>query len=144
MKRTLAVLATTTLLSGLLVGTASAEPRECRSWDLVGAATFTGSVPRTTVAAPVGGGSIKLEGGRRNRDGASVVWAHHFGGRAGHKSVWMDVSFNRGASWIQCGPFETWGDSVDSRIHVTSPDPAWKMRACGWYEGGSSVCSRWY
>ncbi|MGW0523758.1 hypothetical protein [Crossiella sp. NPDC003009] len=76
-----------------------------------GAATFTGSVPRTTVAAP-------------------VVWAHHFGGRAGHKSVWLDVSFNRGASWIQCGPFETWGDSVDSRIHVTSPDPA-------------SVCSRW-
>ncbi|RBQ13797.1 hypothetical protein DP939_43970 [Spongiactinospora rosea] len=92
-----------------------------------------------------GGGEVILEKGKRRSDGRNVVWGHFPPNGVGHRDVWMDVSFNGGATWIQCGPFGGAGsENLDTKFHVTSPSPSWKMRACGKNARHRLRCTAWY
>ncbi|QXJ24757.1 hypothetical protein AGRA3207_006148 [Actinomadura graeca] len=124
---------------------ATASVKDCDSW--------TWPHPNTThlrtvrqVAVP-GGGAVKLEEGKSNANGKKVVWGHFPPNRAGKgKYLWMDVSFDHGRTWLQCGPFRTSnGDDKATKFHFTSPDPAWRMRACGSNVGIEQfACTTWY
>jgi hypothetical protein len=82
-------------------------------------------------------------------NGRQIAWARVEDGY-GNPRVWMDISYNGGADWYQCGPVRrdtTNTGQVWTQATYTSTDPNLKMRACaddpGTYSGDACTTPWW-
>jgi hypothetical protein len=137
----LAALALTLTATAVTAGQASATPADCASWPSAANATnaYIGASE-----SPGDSTYVNLWFGKINGRGAG--WAS-ISGFSGDK-VWLDVTHNRGASWVQCGPFALSGSGRLGKrtpAHYTNPDPNVLFRACGREANAvRSICSGWY
>jgi hypothetical protein len=141
----------TALVIGLLTlvvnpAPAGATPAQCER----GANGFI-DIPNTLVGTQVGqpaaewaGRKITLEYTRRG--GGTYGFARISGGTPyPTDSVWMDVSNDGGANWIQCGPFDASRlTSVTSAAYPTSSSSQRKFRACGKVYVLRVLCTPWW
>lgn len=125
---------------------ASASPADCER----GANGFI-DIPNTLAGTQVGqpaeewaGRKVTLEYTRRG--GGTYGFARISGGSPwSGESVWMDVSNNGGASWIQCGPFDASRlASVTSAAYPTSSSNQRRFRACGKIYVLRFECTPWW
>lgn len=144
------------MAAGILVagpgGTASASSADCSG----GANGFT-DIPNTLTGTAVGGaaasnafgdhGTYYLETGTVG--GRQMGWGYltTHGGEYTQADLWMDVSNDGGATWIQCGPFSTYmGGTLTTAAYPTSASPSRRFRACASISGtgGGIDCLGWW
>ncbi|MFE7777045.1 hypothetical protein ACFU5O_24765 [Streptomyces sp. NPDC057445] len=86
--------------------------------------------------------NISLQYG--NIRGVQRGWARIAGDVQPGNQVWMDVSSDGGAHWLQCGPFTSRnGENKTSAAQRTSTNPHHKFRACGSTRSGIH-CTGWW
>ena len=90
------------------------------------------------------GTAVDLRKGTLNTKQAG--WARIRGTTISGDLVWMDVTKDSGAHWVQCGPFsvDSSGGIPYTRAYYTSSSASYQFRACGRAVGGNSICGPWW
>ena len=141
----------TALVIGLLTLVLNPAPAAATAADCERGANGFIDIPNTLSGTQVGkpadewaGRRITLEYTRRG--GGTYGFARISGGLPDPAdSVWMDVSNNGGASWIQCGPFAASQEvAVTSAAYPTSSSSQRKFRACGRIWVDAVLCTPWW
>jgi hypothetical protein len=140
------------LATGLLTLVANPAPAAAAPADCERGANGFIDIPNTLVGTQVGNPAPNEWAGRKitleytRRGGGTYGFARISGGSPHFDdSVWMDVSNNGGASWIQCGPFAAFpASSVTSAAYPTSSSSRRKFRACGKVYVLRVECTPWW
>lgn len=132
------------LTGGLLAAgggtSAAASPGDCANWWSADGATNARAARAMVI--PGGRYDTLMYG---NINGIQHAWSQYDGNTRTGEHGWMDVSWDGGRTWLQCGPFrvEYDGQTVRSKAFRTSNDPKVKVRSCDDADG-SIACTSWW
>ncbi|MFD0319327.1 hypothetical protein [Streptomyces flavalbus] len=146
------------MITGGLVVAGPASAAHATAADCSGGARGFTDIPDNLTGTAVNGSAVV------NSWGDAAHFAQHWGYVNGVKMgwgylsastlsggirthLWMDVSNDGGDNWIQCGPFEMWGNGTrTTAAYPTSTSSSRKFRVCASILGNPNQisCHAWW